>query len=539
MRRARSAASWALPFALVALARPAVGQFRASVVDSASGQALPCRVSIQGPDGAWHFAKSSSPDGSAVEHRKVSLTDRSIVEMHTTLSAHPFEASLAPGRYTITVERGKEYHTATVPLEMTDKPVAVTIKLRRWVDLPARGWYSGETHVHRSLEELPNLMLAEDLNVAFPLVDWVREAFVAPTQQRNANANAQAPEANPITVDPTHLIDPRNTEYELFTVGETRHTLGAFFVIRHKTRLDLGAPPVVPIAQRAHREGALIELDKHNWPWSLAIVPIMPVDLFELSNNHVWRTTFGLRAFGEAPAAYMNVERDEKGMTERGWLDFGFQTYYALLDCGFRLRPTAGTGSGVHPVPLGFSRVFVHLPNGFNGDAWFEGLNAGRVFVTTGPMLFATLDEQGPGQVFTRPGTYRLSGTALAPYPLKRIELIVNGELRHELPAANRPTDEGAYESPIAFSLPIDSTSWVAVRCFEDRPDGRPRFAHTAPWHIDVPDRPLRPRKEEIAYLLERTRAEIARSSGLLPPEAQAEYRKALMIYEAIARSAR
>ena len=70
--------------------------------------------------------------------------------------------------------------------------------------------------------------------------------------------------------------------------------------------------------------GALIELDKHNWPWSMAIVPIMPVDLFELSNNHVWQTEFGIRDFGEAAADYMHVERDARGFTERGWIEFRF-----------------------------------------------------------------------------------------------------------------------------------------------------------------------------------------------------------------------
>ena len=98
----------------------------------------------------------------------------------------------------------------------------------------------------------------------------------------------------------------------------------------------------------------------------MALVPIMPVDLFELSNNHVWQTEFAFREFGEAPAAWMGVERDAKGFTERGWIEFGFRNYYALLDCGFRLRPTAGTASGVHPVPLGFGRVYVRLDGGLD-----------------------------------------------------------------------------------------------------------------------------------------------------------------------------
>ena len=161
------------------------------------------------------------------------------------------------------------------------------------------------------------------------------------------------PGTEPIKVDATHLIVPRNTEYEIFTVAKAGHTLGAFFVLNHQTPLELGVPPVGPVAARAHKEGALIELDKHNWPWSMAIVPIMPVDLYELSNNHVWETDFAFRDFGEAPAEFMAVEKDARGFTERGWIEFGFRNYYALLDCGFRLRPTAGTASGVHPVPLG------------------------------------------------------------------------------------------------------------------------------------------------------------------------------------------
>ena len=56
----------------------------------------------------------------------------------------------------------------------------VELRLRRWIDMAERGWYSGDTHTHRTLAELPNVMLAEDLNVAFPLLDWVREAFVPP-----------------------------------------------------------------------------------------------------------------------------------------------------------------------------------------------------------------------------------------------------------------------------------------------------------------------------------------------------------------------
>jgi hypothetical protein len=514
---------------------------RGEVVDAETGRPIPSRVSIRGEDGSWFFPGSASPQGSAVAYRKTAFTDSSVVEMHTTLSAHPFTVRLRPGRYVVTAERGKEYHQHRREVTVGLDPVQLTIGLRRWIDMAARGWYSGDTHTHRTLDELPNVLLAEDLDVAFPLVDWVREAFVPPIARRLPSFHD--PGSEPIAVDATHLIVPRNTEYELFTVSKTPHTLGAFFVINHQMPLDLGAPPFKPVAARAHEQGALIELDKHNWPWSMALVPVMPVDLYELANNHVWEANFAIRNFGEAPAEYMRVETDARGLTERGWIDFGFQNYYALLNCGFRLRPTAGTASGVHPVPLGFGRVYVRLDGRLDAASWLRGLSAGRSFVTTGPMLFVTLDGHDPGHSFQQADPaareYRLSGTAASGIPLSRIEIVVNGAVAHTVIPANRPTDRGGYESPINTLLRLDGSSWVAVRCFEDRPDHRVRFAHSGPFHVEVAGRPLRPRRAEVDYLIDRVESQIARSTAVLPAPALEEYREAVRIYRGIAATAR
>ena len=37
--------------------------------------------------------------------------------------------------------------------EVADTPVSITIKLKRWINMAERGWYSGDTHVHRPLAE--------------------------------------------------------------------------------------------------------------------------------------------------------------------------------------------------------------------------------------------------------------------------------------------------------------------------------------------------------------------------------------------------
>jgi hypothetical protein len=328
-------------------------------------------------------------------------------------------------------------------------------------------------------------------------------------------------------VDATHVFWPRNTEYEIFTVSNRSHTLGAVFVLGHKTPFTLGAPPVGPIAEQARREGALLDLDKQDWPWSMALVPVMGVDLYELANNHHWRTEFGITNWSSAAPDWMGLGAGSRSGTERDWTLYTFQNYYVLLNCGLRLRPTAGTANGVHPVPLGFGRVYVHLPEGFSYEAWMKGLNAGRSFVTTGPMLLATAT------------THAVTGTVLSEEPVSAVEVLVNGEVRHRVAITQQRNAEGAWEARFLQALTLDGTSWVAVRCFEARAGNRLRFAHTAPTWFDVPGRPLRPRAEEVAFLAQRVRDQIQRSAAMLPPEAMAEYRKALEFYEALARTAR
>lgn len=518
----------------VAFGRPSdAAELRGRVVDATSGDTLPCRLYIEGPTGTFHFAKSADTAGSAIVYN-VRRSDQSL-EQHVTLSAHPFTLDLPPGRYELTAERGKEWKPAKATITVNDQPVDVELKLARWIDMPSRGWFSGDTHVHRKLEEMDNLVLAEDVHVALPLTNWVRAAYLAPTQ-----GDLKAPEKpGLVTVDPTHVYWTMNTEYELFTVHGKSHTQGAVFVLNHKSPLTLAAPPVKPIAAEARRQGAILDLDKHSWNWSVMVAFAMDVDLFELANNHVWRTGFLFKnwTIEQLPHDW-NIETDKDGFTEWGWIDFGFKTYYAFLNCGLPMRPTGGTASGVHPVPMGYGRVYVHLDGPFSYEKWMEGLAAGHSFVTTGPLLEVRFNNRLPGTRFVANEKFEFAveGTAESLEPLESIELIVNGEVRETIHPANTARAEGGFASPIKSSIPVDSTSWVCVRCLERLPNSRFRYAHTAPAHVDIPVRPLWPRKVEIDYFIERLEHEIRRNTGILTDEDLAEYRVVLAKLQEVAR---
>ncbi len=529
-----------LVFLVPASAQDTALPLRGAIVDSETGAPLEGRLYVESlDDGRFHLARSVG--GDAVPYEKT--RGETSVEIHTSLSAHPFEALLPPGSYRLTAERGKEFLPAIRQITLPGSDAGVTLPLRRWIDMESLGWYSGETHIHRSLAELPLLMRCEDLNVAFPLTYWVNN--LEDTPLKNNRNQELIPPAELITVDGTRVIWPVNTEYEITSVGRQPHVLGALFVLGHKEPLDISAPPVSQVAIQARLQQGLLDLDKHNWPWSLAIVPAISVDLFELTNNHLWRTAFAFKDFHlESLPEYMNIERDaEGGYTERGWIDFGFQTWYALLNCGIDIKPSAGTASGVHPVPLGFGRVYVKLEGPFNYDSWIAGLREGRSFVTTGPMLAVQFNGLNPGAFFELSpadnGSVRVAGQALAIEPIESVEIIVNGEIARTIPAAAGPGGDAIVAVPFDVLVPVKESSWIAVRAFTKSNDGRPRFAHSAPVHIEIPGKPQRARRVEVEHLAAQVRAVIERNRDVLPPKALAEFRRSLTFYEAQLETAR
>src|SRR4030095_16819154 len=185
------------------------------IMDAASREPLPARIYIRGVDGAWHFPKATSTRGSAIRYERRNWINTNVVEMHTTLSAHPFRVELLPGRYTFTIERGEEFFPETGEVMVERGLPKQTFRLRRWVNMAERGWYSGDTHNHREPSELSNVMLAEDVNVGLPMVDWTTAATVAPSASDRGFRGSFGDV--PVSIDATHVWQTRNTEYEIFT----------------------------------------------------------------------------------------------------------------------------------------------------------------------------------------------------------------------------------------------------------------------------------------------------------------------------------
>ena len=80
----------------------------------------------------------------------------------------------------------------------------------------------------------------------------------------------------------------------------------------------------------------------------------------------------------------------------------------------------------------------------------------------------------------------------------------------------------------------MTESGWLAVRCLQIQPDGRVRFAHTAPWWVEIEGKPLRPKREQADWFVQRTEEEIARHTGVLAPEQLADFHAALAAWKKI-----
>jgi hypothetical protein len=161
--------------------------------------------------------------------------------------------------------------------------------------------------------------------------------------------------------------------------------------------------------------------------------------------------------------------------------------YYKFLNCGFRLPVSAGTASGVKPTPLGYDRVYVHMPQKFTYLGWFEALKAGRSFATNGPMLFFTVNGQEPGSEIRIPAAsggperlVKLKAEVSSASELERLEIIWKGEV---IKSATAPPH--SHHLQANFDVHVKRSGWFAARAFE-KPTATVRFAHTSPVYIHV-----------------------------------------------------
>jgi len=331
------------------------------------------------------------------------------------------------------------------------------------------GWYSGDLHNHRKAEEMPQLLMAEDLNLAPTLTDWIWEDKPISSPPTTSEAIRR--------VDATHAYSVLDKEVERLNYGP-----GAVDLLGLKTVIpfqgDRISPPNDRFCSTAHDQGGYVDAEKIVWRDTCALVALRQIDFAGIVHNHFNRHGVEL----ETDPWGMIPKNSPEYNTIAGMPLWSMEVYYRFLNCGFRLPVSAGSASGVKAAPLGYNRVYVKLQEPFGYPAWFRALKGGRSFATNGPMLFLKVNQEEPGGVLNFDGSrkerLKIHAEASSAGDLDRLELLFKGRV---IKTVKKVDASGKLIADLENE--IRETGWVVARCFE-RASQTIRFAHTSPVYV-------------------------------------------------------
>ena len=142
----------------------------------------------------------------------------------------------------------------------------------------------------------------------------------------------------------------------------------------------------------------------------------------------------------------------------------------------------------------------MNLPNGLNYADWVKGQVEGHSFITNGPALFLSVDDQQLGSAIKldQSGKVKVRAEALSHFAMEKVELIFNGEVIQQLPVVDGQS--AAFDGEIE----IPHSGWIALRAVGPQNRlvyGRGMTAHTNVIRVEVAGKPWRS-AESAGYFL-------------------------------------
>lgn len=366
-----------------------------------------------------------------------------------------FSQALPAGRYRLSITKGYEYlgqeHLLEVP---ANEALSRTIRLERWIDMPSRGWYSVDDHIHlrRSPRENPLILTwlaAEDVHVGallqmgdihatyYAQYAWGRDGvyqvgdrFIASGQEEPRTHEI----GHTISLGADEFVRATRQYYHFDTTFDRVHELGGLTGYAHQGVLFDGY------------RGLTLDVLRGK------------VDFMEV-----------LQFCGDVQPLEV-------------------QHYYHFLDLGFRLTATAGSDfpwCGTDSGPqIGNARFYTYLEGPLEFDAWKEAVRGGHTFVSSGPVIELTVDGAIPGdELRVEPGsTVTVRARAYGhgeQVPLGELAVVAHGEVvGRALPGEATGQDHGTLT--VEMELTIDRGVWIAARAGA----GPNQFAHTTPVYV-------------------------------------------------------
>ena len=446
----------------------AFGKVELTIKDVKTGGLVPARVGLYDSTGRAPLAneKSLMLQRFADDLRMLAVNERTFWPSENRQAFYvdgTYDARVPAGTYEIVVTRGPEFKAHKSTFEVKNGGTSkVTVSLERYADLPSKGWYSGDAHIHVTRDEVADrniwgFVAAENVHVGnlLEMGNIQNVYFKQPAAwgkasrfERDGHFIVSGQEA-PRTRQFGHTIH--------FNLQRPVHLKTEDYFLYHKVFEDVAA------------QGGISGFAHMGW------------------NNP-----------GEGGAAVGKMNRGLTLLAPFGLVDFievlqgGRLTHdgwYRLLNLGYRITPAAGTDWPYSDFP-GVVRNYVKVDGPLNLDAWFASFNAGRTFVTNGPLFGLTVNGRGMGEELrVKRGTSLKIAADVQLNPdvdtLDRLELVVLGDVTQTQPA------QGKDRTQLSAQLTADRSMWIAVRAYGGRQDPRnTTIAHSAPIYVVVDDEP-------------------------------------------------
>jgi hypothetical protein len=417
------------------------------VLEAETGRPVPCRVHFRSPEGIpyqpyGHHDHVNSDLGTW--HIDVG-GDVRLGRLTYAYIDGTCQGWLPTGDVIIDVARGFEYEPLRERVRILNGQRELVLRLTRWTSMNAKGWYSGDSHVHfLSAQGALTEQQGEDLNVVNLLQSQWGSLFT---------------NSEDFTGRPHRTPDGR---HQTFVSQENRQHFLGHLVLWGLQR------PVMPWCTDGPMEaelGGALEVTESEWAdrchqqGGTVVIPHFPQPNGEPAT---------LIATGRADAVEMIVQRPRF-----------HREYYRYLNCGYRLPLVGGTDKMSSEVPVGLYRTYARLGGErFTYDAWCEAVRAGRTFLSGGPLLTFEVDGQGIGDAvrINGPGTVTVSAGAESIFPVSTLEIVQNGRV------VASTSEDGARRLGLTSEVRVDGDCWLAARC------GGPNY-FDGPSHLDVWDR--------------------------------------------------
>jgi hypothetical protein len=436
------------------------GRLRLEIKDARSGRVIPARVGLYDESGRLPLpSEQAVPVARFTDQiRRVWMNRRTFWPVESREAFYVsglYEARVPAGRYELIVSRGPEYRLQRQKLDVrADQISNITVTLSRYDDLPGRGWYSGDSHVHLQRDQVADpevwaQIAAEDLHIAHLLEmgNIMGTYFKQPAWGRRGRYERDgvalvSGQEDPRTVARGHTIH--------WNVDTHAHFEPEGFFQYHL------------VFERTRRGGAITGYAHLG-------------ELFNGRRGLALDVPFGLVDFIEVlQGGRINTE-----------------IWYSFLNLGFRVLPVAGADWPYFgPTLPGVERTYVKIDGAFNIDAWLDSFKKGRTYVTNGPFLEFSVNGRQMGEELRVKRGMPLEIAASAQLnpdvdKLDRLEVVILGDVAAQQSAREQDRVQ------LKTTVTADRSMWIAVRALGSHQE--PQFqtgAHSAPIYVVVDDEP-------------------------------------------------